>query len=387
MNVLMITHQLLFRESKVGSAKRLYYLASELTRYADLTMVCMDGCFEHAEFRKYPAEFERFLHLETSSIPRRPLAKLRPLADASYAIARRREELLAFLGQRSYDAALLCYPFARSFLELQTIRRIGNITYLEDDLLFESMKKEVAVSGSLPKRAWKYLRYHQLKHDYLRKLSRVRKFVSISEQERRIVKQWFPHMATFILKYCLSGDYYSYLSKPHCPYRLGFIGNFTHKPNLDALTYFLSTVYPTLRSSIAETSLLVAGRPLPKPLVQQYSSDSSIEWRDDFEDVRDFYRNVSVLVNPSVSGRGLRTKVVEAAACGRPIISTALGAEGLEDMRIELAENPEEFRKSVLRLSTDPQYYNEVVTTNQSVYKKAYTIQSRARDLFLFLMA
>jgi len=58
----------------------------------------------------------------------------------------------------------------------------------------------------------------------------------------------------------------------------------------------------------------------------------------DVEDLTQFYGSIGIFINPLRQGRGLRTKVVEAAAFGRRFLSTAFGAEGLEELQLRLCE-------------------------------------------------
>jgi glycosyltransferase involved in cell wall biosynthesis len=81
----------------------------------------------------------------------------------------------------------------------------------------------------------------------------------------------------------------------------------------------------------------------------------------------------------------LRTKLIEAAAFGRPIVSTALGAEGLADLEMGIAEEADAFAAEAVRRAAGPSE-REAAGRNRRVVERAYGLDAVAGD-FLALMA
>ncbi|GIV96662.1 MAG: hypothetical protein KatS3mg057_1319 [Herpetosiphonaceae bacterium] len=96
--------------------------------------------------------------------------------------------------------------------------------------------------------------------------------------------------------------------------------------------------------------LILAGRE-PPPAIQSLAAPD-IQIPGTVEDLRDCYRRASVVTAPIFWGSGVRIKLLEALACGLPVVTTALAAEGLElldDQSALFAEHPEDFAAAIVR--------------------------------------
>lgn len=124
------------------------------------------------------------------------------------------------------------------------------------------------------------------------------------------------------------------------PLRLLFVGTGTYWPNEHGLRWMVSEVLPRLRGQL-DVVLEVVGLPPAAP-----PEASEVTYTGSVPSVRPHYERSHVVVVPLHHGSGTRLKVVEAMAQGRPVVSTAVGAEGLpvrggEDFL--LADTPEAF--------------------------------------------
>jgi glycosyltransferase involved in cell wall biosynthesis len=117
------------------------------------------------------------------------------------------------------------------------------------------------------------------------------------------------------------------------PRRILFVGSFSHLPNLIALAFFLDDVWPRLPNAnlhiIAganhEYFLDYQSRQVHVNLVQP-----GIELEGFVSDVRPAYQRAAIVVAPLVSSAGTNLKILEAMACGRPVVSTPAGVNGLD---------------------------------------------------------
>ena len=135
-----------------------------------------------------------------------------------------------------------------------------------------------------------------------------------------------------------------------------FVGNFRHTPNLEGLRFFREQVMPAVRARRPQARLVVAGADAPESLGAMLADDS-IEFLGTVPDIRHVLRRYAVFVAPILSGSGIRVKILEAFACGIPVVSTTLGAEGLgatESGTAEIEDRPLAFAEAVVRLLTNP---------------------------------
>jgi polysaccharide biosynthesis protein PslH len=144
-------------------------------------------------------------------------------------------------------------------------------------------------------------------------------------------------------------------AEPSAPVCL-FVGNFAHDPNLHALHWLLEHAWPAVRAGRPDVRLEIVGPGLPEENARDAAARGA-EPRGRVEDLAECYRRAAVFVNPIQSGGGMRGKVLEAFASGRPVVSTRLGMEGIAaqgGLHFDGAETGPAFADAVLRLLADP---------------------------------
>ncbi|WP_287154941.1 glycosyltransferase [Candidatus Solincola tengchongensis] len=135
-----------------------------------------------------------------------------------------------------------------------------------------------------------------------------------------------------------------------------FLGNYPHDPNRDAVLYFHQRMWPRIRREVPSARFYVVGKDPTPDLLELAREDPSVVVTGTVEDVRPYFERSKVFVNPVRIGGGFRGKLLEAMAMGLPIVTTSLGAEGVEaeDGRdMVIADDPEEFAAAVIRLLRD----------------------------------
>ena len=133
-----------------------------------------------------------------------------------------------------------------------------------------------------------------------------------------------------------------------------FIGKMSYPPCSDAAIYFCQEILPLIKKQIKDTELWIVGREPPKEVVNL--STDGIHVTGWVEDVVPYYEQSTACVVPIRAGGGLRLKILEAMALGRPVISTHVGCEGLDVSdreNILISDQPEEFAEKTVRLLCD----------------------------------
>lgn len=124
-----------------------------------------------------------------------------------------------------------------------------------------------------------------------------------------------------------------------------FVGTFGWPPNMEAADFFIRQCWNAIRSKVPAARLLVVGRE-PERIPAHASKVEGVEYPGFVEDLDSVYRRARLVICPVLRGGGTRVKLVEAAAHGKPVVSTTLGAEGLGfEHRVHalLADSPEDF--------------------------------------------
>jgi glycosyltransferase involved in cell wall biosynthesis len=136
---------------------------------------------------------------------------------------------------------------------------------------------------------------------------------------------------------------------------LVFVGLMSYEPNVDAAQFFVQRVLPLLQREVPNVKFLIVGRE-PAPAVRQLHDGKSVFVTGTVTDVAEYLLSASVVVVPIRFGGGTRVKILEALAHRKAIVSTTMGAEGIEvqsGKHLLLADSPEDFAKTCAQLLKD----------------------------------
>jgi glycosyltransferase involved in cell wall biosynthesis len=176
-----------------------------------------------------------------------------------------------------------------------------------------------------------------------------------SEHDKSIIEEICPRSSVSVVPNTIDVD--EYIPDPdQDATRVVYTGGMDWYPNRDAVQFFVSSILPELRKIVPEVRFVVAGRSPSEEFRRRFAAVPGVEFTGTVTDIRPEIARASVCVVPLRIGSGTRLKILEAAAMARPVVSTRLGAEGLEfadGREIFLADQPAEFAKSVANLLRD----------------------------------
>jgi glycosyltransferase involved in cell wall biosynthesis len=189
--------------------------------------------------------------------------------------------------------------------------------------------------------------------------------VAVSEEDRRMLLRLDPAARIGVVPNGVDTAHFSRVAiqrERAGPFSMGaatlvFSGTLDFRPNVDAVTWFAREVLPLIRARRPDARLLVVGR-RPAPTLQTLAAEGALTLTGEVPDARPYLAGASVYVVPMRIGGGVRLKLLEALALEAPIVSTGMGAEGIDGLRdgehCLLADAPAAFADSVLRLLADP---------------------------------
>jgi len=156
--------------------------------------------------------------------------------------------------------------------------------------------------------------------------------------------------------------------------RLMFLGGLDYHPNLDALRWLLSEIWPRVRERESDAQLLLAGRGTEKFAVSDPSS--GITCIGDPNDVPSCLADADGLLVPLRVGAGTRLKVLESMAAGLPVVTTTRGGEGtaaVSGKHLLLADTPQDFADCCIRLLVDPALVATLTTNARRLVEDHYS--------------
>ncbi|MGA8493250.1 MAG: glycosyltransferase family 4 protein [Terriglobales bacterium] len=179
--------------------------------------------------------------------------------------------------------------------------------------------------------------------------------IAVSEHDRRLMSEWTDPSRISVVPTGVDLQQYRPDPSPGAvePVVL-FVGAMDWEPNVDAVEYFCREIWPSIRAKVPAARFRIVGRN-PVRRVHKLAS-SSVEVTGLVPSVVDHLRRSAVVVVPLRVGGGTRLKIYEAMATGKAVVSTSVGAEGLDvhpGQDIVLADDPAAFAGEVTMLLQD----------------------------------
>jgi len=185
-----------------------------------------------------------------------------------------------------------------------------------------------------------------------------------SEEDARLVRQLSPRASVAVIPNGVDTNYFRPAtetgnqrgpdgrSRP----RLIFTGAMGYEPNCDAVGYFVREILPLVRQREPGCRFCIAGSGAQTRFGHLAQTDPLIDIASDVADMRPYFEMSDVVVVPLRAGGGTRTKILEAMAMKRAVVSTSLGAEGIAltpNVHLCLADAPADFAKRTIDLLRD----------------------------------
>lgn len=127
-------------------------------------------------------------------------------------------------------------------------------------------------------------------------------------------------------KQLLAGTYGLNTSVPW----LYFLGLLDYQPNAEAVSYILDEVKPRMDKAGIECEILLAGKGLSETLISKVNAAPNVHYLGFVPDLSDFLHACDIMLNPVITGGGIKTKAVEALAYNKIVVSSLSGAAGIE---------------------------------------------------------
>jgi polysaccharide biosynthesis protein PslH len=154
--------------------------------------------------------------------------------------------------------------------------------------------------------------------------------VAVSEDDAKLIRDRFGGRNVDVVDNGIDRGYFEAVQPAPEPGSILFLGSLDWRPNLDAVGLLLDRIFPGVQAAEPSARLCVVGRKPPKALVRRVQGFAGVALHADVPDVRPFLATSGIMVVPLRIGGGSRLKILEALAAGLPVVSTRVGAEGLE---------------------------------------------------------
>jgi glycosyltransferase involved in cell wall biosynthesis len=165
-----------------------------------------------------------------------------------------------------------------------------------------------------------------------------------------------------------------------------FIGNFNHRPNKDALRFYINEIQPYLLKLLSEVRLFVIGSNMSSEILA-YSSESVVILGY-VDDVAPLFHKSRLSIAPLRYGSGMKGKIGQSLAYGLPVVTTTIGAEGMQlrhGHEAMLADDPKEFAEAIAQAYCERALWQRLSDEGYMFIRKSFTPEKVKEDILLAL--
>ncbi|MGA8015994.1 MAG: glycosyltransferase [Candidatus Dormiibacterota bacterium] len=338
-----------------GFGVRVFHLATQLARRHRVTLLAYASSAQLSDW----SELARSLH------------RVRPVQPPPSFRSRRRRQLISLCGRSSFhlsalrsqamqraiqeelagggfdmvqveSSAMMCFDFGTTAVVLD-----------EHNIEYDLLRQVARVESSPVRRLYGAVEANKVRHDEREAWGRSDGCVTTSLGDEAVVRRTCTGLPTTVVPNAVDTDRLRPARAAADPERMVFVGKMNYRPNADAVAWFARRVLPRVRRVRPGAVLEVVGDEVPASL----RGLAGVRYTGWVPDIRPFLERAGVVVAPLRAGGGTRLKILEALSMARPVVSTTVGAAGIDvvsGMHLILADEPDAMADQILRLMADP---------------------------------
>lgn len=199
--------------------------------------------------------------------------------------------------------------------------------------------------------------------------------VTFSSDEKKIIDEYFPTSKAVVTPIFIFDEFNYESVKFSGRKNILFVGGFNHKPNEDAVLWFIKEIWPSILKEIPECKFIVAGSN-PTEKIRSLASENIVVTGFVPDDLlNEYYQQCRVCVIPLRFGAGVKGKTIEALSKKIPIVSTPIGVEGLYDIEsyVESTAEPNGFAQKVINYYKDDDLAEKTVSKYHEYLSKYFS--------------
>ncbi|RCK77758.1 MAG: glycosyl transferase group 1 [Ignavibacteriae bacterium] len=215
--------------------------------------------------------------------------------------------------------------------------------------------------------------YKKLFHDEISACKNQDALLVTSQNDASTFDKFIPEIPKYLIPNGVDTEYFHPTEENHEQYSLVFTGALSYIPNSDGAIYFIEQILPHIQKIYPDIKIYIVGKNPPNNLLEKSSKNVIITGY--VEDVRPYVWKSAIFVVPLRMGSGTRLKILEALAMKKPVVTTSVGAEGLDVINGEtvlIADDPKDFAEKVINLIKDNQLQQKLVSNGYELAKNVY---------------
>ncbi len=392
MNILMLCNKSPYPPSEGGPMAMNSIVNGLLKAGHKVKILAVNSEKYHIKENDIPKEYREKTGIELVDVDLRikPFEALKNLfSDESYHVKRFisanfTNKLIEILKKDNYDIVQLEMVYMAPYI--QTIRENSDATIVlrahnVEHLIWDRIAKKTKF---LPKRWYINHLVRTLKKYELNVINQVDGIAAITYRDAAFFRGETA-VPVIDIPYGVNPDDF----KPHYEVKdvptLYHIGSMNWMPNEEGIAWFLNNVWGKLIKRNPNINLYLAGRHMPKWLMKLKAKNVNV--LGEVADAKEFIRNHDIAIVPLLSGSGIRIKIIESMAMGRTVITTMIGAEGIQYSEYEniiIADSPAKMTEVICKIIKEPEEAQRIGRNARKLIEEVYDNKKIIERLLIF---
>ncbi len=357
----------------------------------EVTLYCLDGLKHQTPLQEAQKELEQYantyiLPVDTGLKPVGALIAL--LTNTSYNVSRfyNKEfnlKLIELLSNETFDVVQLEGTFVGPYVETIRQHHKGLISLRMHNVEYEIWERLAFNSSNPIKKIYLQILAKQLKAYESELLQKVDSVVPVTHDDEAKFKRLNSAIPYFTTAAGIDLDQWKF--SPSTSFNKWYhIGSMEWHANKEAVNYFLKDIHHKLIALDNTYTFQLAGKGIKK---EEFSNYPSLQLFENVPRAYDFVQQSDVCVVPLLSGSGIRLKILEAMAAGKLVVSTTIGAQGINyknGVHMIVADTPEEFAKVYKDLQSGAINTSTIVQNARTLIEEEYSTKALASRLMDF---
>lgn len=366
--------------------------------YADaghtVTLYCLDGIKHNTPLVEAQRELDNYaktyiLPIDTDIKWDEAIKHL--LQNKSYNVSRFynalfEREIATLLQQNTFDVVQIEGTFAGPYIATVRKYHTGLLALRMHNVEYEIWERLANIEKNIIKKMYLQLLAKQLKAYEKDILQRVDVLTTVTDDDGQKFKQLHPSGIFETIPAGINLREWQYIPNKETK-NWYHIGSMEWHGNVDAVSWFLATVHPQLQKLDTHYRLHLAGKSIE---TAQYDSIPQVIVYPQVSSAFQFVQNCDVCVVPLRSGSGIRLKILEAMAAGKLVVSTTVGAQGIDYIAGEhllLADTPAEFLAAYTQLQNGEIDVEMILQNARKLVERNYSTEALAARQLAFYSA
>ena len=394
MNVLQLCHRVPFPANDGGNIAMISLADSLISQSINLKMLTLNTKKHEVNLNSISEKIRSKYHLESVPIDTdiRPLdAFLNLFSSESYNVKRFystefKNKLSEVLRATVYNVVLIESIFMAPYID--AIRRASSAKIiLRSHNVEHIIWQRLAMNEkNLLKQSYLSLLTKRLKSFEIEIINTVDAILPITVDDEKQLKGFGCKVPMQVTPVGIDTSEYPDQVNEQSELSLFHLGSMDWRPNLEGVQWFLNDCWKMIHEKFPTLKLFLAGRGFPQSLMER--EDANVKCEGEILDAQEFMRGKQIMIVPLKSGGGMRVKIIQGMALGKTIISTTIGAEGInytDGKNILIADTAQEILLQLQKCLNDKSFCFSIGQEARNLIGSNYSNDAIGKSVVDFL--